>query len=95
MGAYERQSLTVEVIPVDSPTVTPVDAVTIVFSSAISGFDEGDLELSLNGGENRLTERFRPCLPLVEGSAMEDGAEDLGRNGAPVHEGVRDSAFDE
>ncbi len=55
IGAYERQSLTVEILPVASPTVTPVAAVTIQFSSTVSGFDPGDLELSLNGGENLLT----------------------------------------
>ncbi len=55
MGAHERQSLTAIFSRVSSPTVTPVEAVTIQFTSAINGFDLGDLELSLNGGANLLT----------------------------------------
>ena len=47
IGAYERQSLTVEILAIPSPTITVVDEVTIQFSSTVSGFDPRDLELSL------------------------------------------------
>ena len=55
IGAYERQSLTVEIPDVASPAITPVDEVAIQFSSPVTGFDLADLELSLNGSENLLT----------------------------------------
>jgi len=37
------------------PRNSPVDAVEIVFSEAISGFDAGDLSLTRNGGQDLLT----------------------------------------
>ena len=55
MGAHERQYLTASFLGISSPTVTPVDDVTIRFTSAVNGFDLSDLKLSLNGGENLLT----------------------------------------
>ena len=55
MGAFERQSLSAHILGVSSPTVTPVNEVTIQFTRAVNGFDLGDLRLSLNGGENLLT----------------------------------------
>jgi len=55
MGAHERQDLTVGIVEVASPMIVPVDEVTIEFSSQVTGFDTGDLELSLNGGPNLLT----------------------------------------
>ncbi len=55
MGAHERQILTATILSVSSPTLTPVDAVTIQFTSAVSGFDLAHLTLSLNSGENLLT----------------------------------------
>jgi len=56
MGAHERQDLTVDILEVATPTLVPVDEVTIEFSSEVSGFDTDDVELSLNGGPNLLTE---------------------------------------
>ncbi len=52
MGAYERQSLTFNILSVPSQTVVPVNEVTIQFTTAVSGFDLGDLKLSRNGGED-------------------------------------------
>jgi len=56
MGAHERQGLTVEILGVSTPRLTTVDEVTIEFSSEVIGFDVEDLELSLNGGNNLLTD---------------------------------------
>ena len=57
MGAHERQNLTVDILEVASPTVNPVEEVSIQFSSTVSGFDLADLELSLNGGGEPPDER--------------------------------------
>jgi hypothetical protein len=56
MGAHERQNLTVEILEMTSPTITPVDEVIIQFSGPVTGVDLGDLELLLNGGENLLAD---------------------------------------
>ncbi len=55
IGAYERQNLTVDLLDVASPTDTPIDAVTILFTRPVSGFDLADLVLSRNAGDNLLT----------------------------------------
>jgi len=56
IGAHESRGSTVDIIAVATPTLVPVDEVTIQFNSEITGFDTGDLELSLNGGANLLTD---------------------------------------
>ncbi|MFV2070061.1 MAG: choice-of-anchor Q domain-containing protein, partial [Pirellulales bacterium] len=56
MGAHEKQDLAVEIVAVATPRIVPVGEVTIQFSSEVTGFDRGDLQLSLNGGVNLLTD---------------------------------------
>jgi len=56
MGAHERQGPSAEIVEVPTPSIVPLDEVAIQFSSEVAGFDTGDLELSLNGGPDLLTE---------------------------------------
>ncbi len=51
----DKTAPTVSIVPVSpDPRNTPVDAITIVFSEAVVGFDMGDLSLVMGGGANRL-----------------------------------------
>ncbi len=53
----DRTVLTAAVTPVTpNPRTVPVSAVTIVFSEAVTGFDLSDLSLTMDGGENLLTD---------------------------------------